>query len=51
MSMVYSRDGASASILVLDPDVTRSGRIVEATLESSAENPKETAVKMETEAR
>ena len=61
MSMVYSRDGASASLLVLErllgeirqrtflPDVTRSGRIVERKPAESVEVPSNSQVKSELE--
>ena len=61
MSMVYSRDGASASLLILEkllgeirqktflPDVTRSGRIVKTSPSDSAEKRKEVQVKIESE--
>ena len=59
--MVYSRDGASASLLILEkllseirqklflPDVTRSGRIVKAPPADSVEKGKEIQVKIESE--
>ena len=61
MSMVYSRDGASASLLILEkllceirqklflPDVTRSGRIVKAPPAETVEKAKEIQVKIESE--
>ena len=61
MSMVYSRDGASASLLILEkllseirhklflPDVTRSGRIVKTSPAETVEKAKEIQVKIESE--
>ncbi len=61
MSMVYSRDGASASLLILEkllseirqklflPDVTRSGRIVKAASADSTGKRKDIQVKIESE--